>query len=74
MSFYKTSFGKMSLSLWASHSFNSLARVYLEPIGSSLPKLVGDSKIYLVTKRSSEIVSLVCPAQGMPIPAFRSLH
>ena len=44
---------------------------FLEPIGSSIPKLVGDTKINLVTKRSSDVISLACPAQGMPIPSFR---
>jgi hypothetical protein len=42
-----------------------------EPIGSSPPKLVGDSKINLVTKQKGSFLSLVCPAQAMPIPSFR---
>ena len=44
--------------------------VISEPIGSSLPKFLSKSIDVLVIK-SSEMINLVCPAQGYPLPSFR---
>ena len=43
---------------------------YLEPIGSSPPKL-NTKKINVITEDLETKLALTCPAQGMPIPSYR---
>ena len=43
----------------------------LEPIGGSTPKFSGTAVLNLIRSEQNEIVSLLCPAQGSPVPAFR---
>ena len=43
---------------------------YLEPIGSSPPKL-NTKKINVITEDLGTQLALTCPAQGMPIPSYR---
>ena len=44
--------------------------LYLEPIGSSPPKL-NTKKINVITEDLETKLALTCPAQGMPIPSYR---
>ena len=41
----------------------------LEPVGSAAPKV--NIKLKAVQSSLGEKLALVCPAQGMPLPAFR---
>ena len=43
-----------------------------EPVGGSAPKFSGELKISTPEKASDEPLSLSCPAQGSPVPSFRS--
>ena len=43
----------------------------IEPIGGTKPKFSQESDYSRFTKRSGQQLSLLCPAQGSPIPAFR---
>ena len=47
----------------------------LEPVGSSAPKFPSSTQSSLGTFRVQHqaAISLVCPAQGSPVPAFRYL-
>ena len=47
---------------------------FSEPIGGSAPKFTLDSKLSLVERKLAHPLTLVCPAQGSPIPSYRSLH
>lgn len=42
-----------------------------EPVGSAAPRLTGSSKINLVNEAKDEPISMSCPAQASPLPAFR---
>ena len=41
----------------------------LEPVGSAAPKV--NIKLKAIQTSYGEKLALVCPAQGMPLPAFR---
>jgi hypothetical protein len=43
-----------------------------EPIGSAGPKFTTDDKSATFERLSGSALSLTCPAQGFPLPAFRS--
>lgn len=43
----------------------------LEPIGSAGPKFSSDDKSATFERGIGSPVSLACPAQAFPIPAFR---
>ena len=45
--------------------------VFLEPVGSALPKFSSKDKINAFIAEKSTTVSLMCPAQGHPLPSFR---
>ena len=45
---------------------------FLEPVGGSSPKFPAESSISNLGRQVSSSLALVCPAQGSPIPAFRS--
>ena len=47
---------------------------FSEPIGGSAPKFTLDSKLSLVERKFAQPLTLVCPAQGSPVPGYRSLH
>ena len=42
-----------------------------EPIGSAGPKFTTDDKSATFERLSGSALSLTCPAQGFPLPAFR---
>ncbi len=42
-----------------------------EPIGGAKPKFSQDSKSNTFVRESGSMLSLMCPAQGSPIPSFR---
>lgn len=42
---------------------------FLEPMGSAAPKV--NLKLKAIDTSINEKLALVCPAQGMPLPAFR---
>lgn len=45
---------------------------FIEPIGSSPPKVPKESKSNTFTvNRDEELISLSCPGQAYPVPAFR---
>ena len=49
-----------------------LSEIYfVEPIGGSAPKFAHESKGSILLKNNEEVISLSCPAQGFPVPAFR---
>lgn len=43
--------------------------ILLEPMGSAAPKV--NLKLKAIETSVNEKLALVCPAQGMPLPAFR---
>lgn len=45
--------------------------IYLGPIGSTKPKLSEDLNLKGMSRELGQPVTLVCPAQGFPVPAFR---
>ena len=47
---------------------------FSEPIGGSAPKFTLDSKLSLVERKFAHPLTLVCPAQGSPVPSYRYLH
>ena len=48
-----------------------LIEFFIEPIGGAAPKFSSDAKLSLFVRRENDIVSLLCPAQGAPVPSFR---
>ena len=44
---------------------------YLEPIGGAKPKFSLNTESLRFTREALSSVSLLCPAQGSPIPSFR---
>ena len=44
---------------------------FLEPIGGASPKFSHESKTSSLFKSNGESISLACPAQAFPVPAFR---
>ena len=46
--------------------------MFSEPISGSAPKFTIDSKLSLVERKLAEPLTLVCPAQGSPVPGYRS--
>ena len=56
--------------LWI-HWIKSFLLNYLEPIGSSKPKFSEDINSKGITRQKLNAVTLVCPAQGFPLPSFR---
>ena len=45
--------------------------IFVEPIGSAKPKFPEDISFKGITRVQNNEVTLLCPAQGYPIPAFR---
>ena len=43
----------------------------LEPVGGSAPKFPAESSISNLARVSASSLSLTCPAQGAPVPAYR---
>ena len=43
----------------------------LEPVGSVAPKVNSYSKFDEITVRHGHTLSILCPAQSFPVPAFR---
>ena len=50
---------------------NIVYDLLIEPIGGTKPKFSQESELSQFTKRSGHQLSLLCPAQGSPVPAFR---
>lgn len=48
-------------------------RNFLEPIGGSKPQFSEDSNLKRISRVETEAMALLCPAQGYPQPAFRSI-
>lgn len=46
----------------------------LEPVSSTAPRLSSTAKIDLVSRKSLSPVTLLCQAQGHPVPSFRSVQ
>ena len=44
---------------------------FVEPIGSASPKFTSDTKSSTYERVSGSAISVTCPAQGFPLPAFR---
>ena len=58
----------------ASHSTISLVflfLLFLEPIGGSIPKFSGITHLTGLLGKSSQPLTITCPAQGSPVPSFR---
>ena len=59
---------------WCRNTFNFSIQIelsFLEPIGGAGPKFAHESKGSILVKELSQAISLSCPAQGFPVPAFR---
>ena len=59
---------------WCRNNFNFSIQIelsFLEPIGGAGPKFAHESKGSILVKELSQAISLSCPAQGFPVPAFR---
>jgi hypothetical protein len=52
----------------------SLTIGVLEPIGSTKPKFSEDVNSKSINRVEGSAVTLVCPAQGSPMPAFRLVN
>ena len=48
--------------------------MFTEPVGGSPPKFSDNSKISSVDSQNGRYSTLLCPAQGSPVPAFRSIY
>ena len=48
--------------------------VFLDPIGSSLPKFDIDQDSYSITRSLFGKIALTCPAQAFPLPIYRLVH
>jgi len=62
-----------SFKLWLSWS-ESLWNIMIyvsEPISGAAPRVALIQKTNIEYVRLGEIVSIMCPAQGFPVPAFR---
>lgn len=44
---------------------------YLEPVGSVAPRIAALEKFRVVYMEESSVMTLFCPAQSYPVPAFR---
>ncbi len=54
----------------ASHHFP-----FSEPIGGSKPKFsLGGTEAFVLTRTKSKPIALLCPAQGAPLPSYRSVR
>lgn len=51
--------------------FKKLPTFVAEPLGSVGPKVDDKDRLTLVNKRQGINLSLVCPAQSYPMPAYR---
>ena len=57
-----------------SHHIGQLMQGFLlEPVGGSAPKFSGELKGGTMEKASYQPTSLSCPAQGSPVPSYRSV-
>ena len=58
---------------WFSNIFFSIQieLSFLEPIGGASPKFAHKSKGSILFQELDQSMSLSCPAQGFPVPAFR---
>lgn len=45
--------------------------IYLEPISSALPKVSSHAKYDVLNYDGGTALSIICPAQGYPVPNFR---
>jgi hypothetical protein len=46
---------------------------FVEPVGSSVPKFSSVAKTQGLEAKSNQSFTLLCPAQGYPVPAYRSV-
>ena len=51
--------------------FGKIGEIVSEPISGSLPKFSSEAKLSLFVRKEKTSMSLLCPAQGFPVPAFR---
>ena len=56
-----------------SRSSKNLKFVFIEPVGGSAPKFSGVAHLTGLIGSKDQSVTLTCPAQGSPIPSFRSV-
>ena len=49
-------------------------KTFLEPIGGSAPKFSAESTISNLIRHRLSSLALSCPAQGSPVPSFRSVY
>ena len=48
---------------------------FSEPIGGSKPKFsLGGTEAFVLTRTKSKPIALLCPAQGAPLPSYRSVR
>ena len=52
----------------------SNSHIHIDPVGSALPKFSSKDKINAFAIEKSSVLSLTCPAQGHPLPAFRFVN
>lgn len=48
-----------------------IKRVFIEPVGSVVPKLTAGDKIRTVDKRVTLALTMLCPMQAFPVPSYR---
>lgn len=46
---------------------------FIEPVGSSVPKFASVAKTQGLETKSNQSFTLLCPAQGYPVPTYRSV-
>lgn len=46
---------------------------FIEPVGSSVPKFSSVAKTQGLETKSNQSFTLLCPAQGFPVPSYRSV-
>ena len=61
-------FGRISCFSW--NDFN-LHHNYVEPVGSVAPKINAGDKLGITFSEARQAVTLFCPAQSFPVPAYR---
>lgn len=45
---------------------------FIEPVSSASPKLTSGDKLISVEASQRKSITLLCPAQGFPVPSYRS--
>lgn len=56
-----------------SFKFYNLISYLLDPVGTKAPNLPLKDKLILSGSRVEEVLTLICHAQGFPVPSFRYL-